>query len=242
MHGSKLPYRTWLLAIHAFVDHPKGVSALQSHRYLGVTRKTAWFLNHRIREGLDLEEVDMEGELECFVGPVEIDETYIGGKARNMHHAARQRNRQKHEYGKAIVVGLRDRKTRRVRVLVITRANRKRLHRFIYDRTFTDTQVYTDDAKAYKKLKRPHKAVNHSKWQFADGDCSTNGIESFWAIVKRGYKGTYHSWSHKHIQRYLNEFVSRHNMLHLGTRDQMKAVAKGMIGKRLLYRELTGQS
>ena len=93
----------------------------------------------------------------------------------------------------------------------------------------------------YWQRQREHHTVNHRRRQFADGDCYTNGIESFWATVKRSHKGTYHSWSHKHLQRYLDEFCGRQNMRHKNTLCQMRAVIRGMVGKRLLYRELTGR-
>ena len=240
MAGTKLGYRTWALAIHAFISHPKGVSSIQTCRDLKITQKTAWFLNHRIREAM-AEELE-DGDYELFEGPVEVDETYVGGKARNMHHEARKRNRERYEYGKAIVVGLRDRKTKKVRAMVVTKANRKQLQSFIKDRTYRSTTVYTDEAKAYKKgLEREHGVVNHSKWQFAVGDCYTNGIESLWATLKRMHKGTYHSMSHQHMQRYLDEVCGRHNMRRKDAIKQMREVVAGMVGKRLLYRELTGR-
>ena len=242
MAGSKLGYRTWVMAIWIFVTHPKGNSSIQLHRELGVSQKTAWHLAHRIREALSDEDVDEEDEFERFAGPIEVDETFVGGKARNMHFAAWRRNRELPDFGKAIVVGLRDRKTSRVRARVVTKANRKQLQRFVRDHTHRGTTVYSDEAKAYKKgLQREHHTVNHRRRQFADGDCYTNGIESFWATVKRSHKGTYHSWSHKHLQRYLDEFCSRQNMRHKDTLCQMRAVVRGMVGKRLLYRELTGR-
>ena len=241
MAHTKLGYQVWALAIHAFVAHPKGVSSIQTHRDFKITQKTAWFLNHRIRAAFEDDDyVDLE-DLERFEGPIEVDETYVGGRARNMHYSQRLRNRQLPNYGKAIVVGLRDRKTKRVRALIVTKANRKQLQRFIRERSYGATTVYTDDAKAYKKLDRKHRSVNHSRWQFADGDVYTNGIESFWATIKRSHKGTYHSWSHKHLQRYLDEFCGRHNTRGLDTLDQMREVVAGLIGKRLLYRELTGR-
>ena len=242
MSGTKLGYRTWALAIHAFVSAPKGVSSIQTCRDLGISQKTAWFLNHRIREAFSDEDCDEFDDYELFEGPVEVDETYVGGKARNMHVAARQRNREKPNFGKAIVVGLRDRKTKRVRAAVVTKANRKQLQRFIKDRTYRSTTVYTDEAKAYQKgLEREHGTVNHKRWQYAHGDCYTNGIESLWATLKRMHKGIYHSMSDKHLQRYLDEVCGRHNMRSKDAIRQMHEVVAGMVGKRLLYRELTGR-
>ena len=242
MAHTKLGYQVWALAIHAFVAHPKGVSSIQTHRDFKITQRTAWFLNHRIREALSGEDCDEIDDYELFEGPVEVDETYVGGRLRNMHHEERKRNRERYEYGYAIVVGLRDRKTKRVRAVMVTKRNRKQLQRFIKRRTYKRTTVYTDEAKAYKKgLGRKHGTVNHSRWQFADGKVYTNGIESLWALLKRSHKGTYHSWSHKHLQRYLDELCSRHNMRREDALKQMSEVVAGMVGKRLLYRELTGR-
>ena len=117
----------------------------------------------------------------------------------------------------------------------------KELTQFIQDRVKPGARVYTDDHTGYSSLWEMgyrHESVRHSVRQYVDGKVSTNGIESFWAMLKRGYYGTYHQWSEKHLQRYVNEFSGRHNLRKLDTIDQMKAMAKGMDGKRLRYRDL----
>ena len=113
------------------------------------------------------------------------------------------------------------------------------LHGFVVDRTETEAKVYTDEARAYKSLPRDREAVKHSVKEFVNGQAHTNGIESFWAMLKRGYHGTYHQMSEKHLDRYINEFSGCHNHRPLDTEDQLTALAKGMAGKRLSYRELT---
>ena len=113
------------------------------------------------------------------------------------------------------------------------------LHGFVVDRTETEAKVYTDEARAYKSLPRDREAVKHSVKEFVNGQAHPNGIESFWAMLKRGYHGTYHQMSEKHLDRYINEFSGCHNHRPLDTEDQLTALAKGMAGKRLSYRELT---
>ena len=141
--------------------------------------------------------------------------------------------------GKTAVAGVKDRKTNQVSAGVVARTDGPTLRTFVWERTSEGAQVYTDDASAYVGLPRPHQAVRHSVGRYVDGQAHTNGIESFWSMLKRGYHGTYHQMSQEHLQRYVNEFAGRHNIREQDTMDQMQAVVCGLVGKRLLYRDLT---
>ena len=114
------------------------------------------------------------------------------------------------------------------------------LQGFVIDRTDAAAMVYTDEARAYDGLPRLRQAVKHSAGEYVDGQAHTNGIESFWSMLKRGYQGTYHKLSVKHLDRYVNEFAGRHNQRPLDTIDQMSAMARGMDSKQLTYKELIG--
>ncbi|MCY4004334.1 MAG: IS1595 family transposase [Rhodospirillales bacterium] len=231
MHGSRLSLRTWALAIYLMNTSVKGVSSLKLRDYLGVTQKTAWFLAHRIRETFD----DAEGEK--FAGPVEVDETYVGGKFKTMHAKDRRRRRLEPKLGKSIVVGAKDRATNQVTARVVGIADANTLEAFIYEVTTDDAEVYTDEAKVYGRIFW-RQTVQHRRGQYVDGDVHINGIEGFWAMLKRAYKGTFHKMSEKHLQRYVTEFAGRHNARDCDTADQMAGLVAGMRGKRLRYEDL----
>ena len=196
MHGSKLGYRTWAFAIYLLTTGIKGVSSMKLHRDLGVTQKTAWFLAHRIRENFETISVP-------FPGPVEVDETYFGGKRKNMSNAKRREIRKtvggRGAVGKAAVAGAKDRATNQVRAEVVHATDRATLHPFVGASAAPGATVYTDDALAYRGMPFDHETVKHSVSQYVNGMAHTNGIESFWALLKRGYHGTYHHVSEKHL-------------------------------------------
>ena len=231
MEGSKLGYRVWAIAVYLVTTNLKGVSSMKLHRDLGVTQKTAWHLAHRIRKSLELPEAP-------FSGPVETDETYVGGKLKNMHAKKRREARQRPDYGKTIVAGARDRATGTVRGQKIEYADKETLHAFVGANAAPGAAIYTDEARAYQSLPN-HETVNHSRGEYVrDDGVSTNGLESFWSMLKRGYHGTYHHWSPKHTDRYVAEFTGRHNDRDADTIVQMEHIAAGMAGKRLMYRDL----
>ena len=138
------------------------------------------------------------------------------------------------------MVGAKDRKTNKVRAKVTKKTDAKTLQKFVADTAAKGATVYTDDAAAYKGMPFEHESVRHSVGEYVDGMAHTNGIESFWSMLKRAHKGVYHKMSAKHLQRYVNEFAGRHGIRERGTLDQMQSVVAGMVGKRLMYRELTG--
>lgn len=203
----------------------KGASSMKLHRDLGITQKSAWHLAHRIREAWT------DSDRALFAAPAEADETFVGGKEGNKHASKKLRSG-RGGVGKAVVAGVKDRSTNQVSAAVVPDQHCEALVPFVTDRTATQAMVYTDEHGAYKQLPRRHESVKHSVGEYVDRQAHTNGIESFWALLKRGYHGTYHQMSHKHLDRYVTEFAGRHNIRQLDTIDQMEHTARGIVGKR----------
>ena len=232
MAESKLGYQTWVIAIYLLNTGLKGQSSMKLHRDLGITQKSAWHLAHRIRkawaEGAGL-----------FAGPVEFDEAFFGGRRRNMSLSKRKGLEGRGPVDKAIVVGAKDRGTNTVVAQVIPNVESHILKTFVRTAAKPGATVYTDTAGGYLNLKGfEHEAVSHRTGEYVRGPAHTNGIESFWSLLKRGYIGTYHQMSRKHLKRYVDEFAGRNNQRDLDTMDQMATVVRGMAGKALPYAEL----
>ena len=169
-------------------------------------------------------------------GTVEVDETFIGGKEKNKHEDKRSHTRG--PSGKAVVVGMKDRETNKVIAKPVSERSKEEIHGLISENVSPEAKIYTDDHRSYLGLPYDHESINHSVGEYVREQAHTNGIESFWAMLKRGYDGTYHKMSEKHLGRYVTEFAGRHNVRELDTIDQMKFVAKGFIGKKLPYKKL----
>ena len=236
MHGSKLSLRTWAIAIYALTTNIKGISSMKLHRDLGVRQATAWHLLHRLREALD----DNAGLV--FDGPVEADETFIGGKAKNMHAHKRKQLTGRGGADKTPVVGVRDRATGKIAARVVPSTEAPNLVPFVEGHTKPTAHVYTDGHRAYQALSRRHDVVRHTVGEYVRGMAHTNGIESHWALLKRGFTGTYHQISAKHLHRYVAEFAGRHNVRSFDTHDMMSRTVQGMEGKRLPYADLVANA
>ncbi len=233
---SKIPLQKWAIAIYLHLTSLKSVSSMKLHRDLNVTQKTAWFMQHRIRQAWGQ---DSDAD---FDGPVEADETYFGGLRRNMSNAKRKELTGRGSVGKTAVTGLKDRETNQVRAKMVEHTDAITLQSHIVQHADPDATVYTDEATAYQGLPFDHKTVKHSVGEYVDGQAHTNGIESFWAMLKRAYKGTFHKISPKHLDRYIQEFAGKHNMRESGTLEQMRSTVAGLVGRNLLYRDLTADN
>ena len=237
MEGSKIGYQDWLIAMFLLSTGLKGVSSMKLHRDLDITQKSAWLLAHRLRDGLSQSYI---GRDTLFAGPVEVDESYFGGKRRNMSNAKRKEleGTGRGAVGKTAVVGAKDRATNRVSAKAVASTDADTLQGFVKENADPDATVYTDDASAYDSLPFDHDTVKHSFSAYVKGDVHTNGIESLWSMLKRAHKGTFHKFSPKHLDRYVQEFAGRHNVRDLDTIEQMQSLRSGMEGKRLKYKAL----
>ena len=232
---SKLPLRKWYMAVYLLATTSKGISSVQLAKHVGVTQKTGWFMDHRIRKAMK----QNKGQL---FGKVEADETFIGGLSKNMHKAKRlQAIKGTGGFGKTPVFGLKSR-TGEVRAKVVPSVGMADLHREIKSNVAQGATLYTDRWVAYRGLKAQfnHSTVDHMAKQYVVGDCHTNGIESFWALFKRGYHGIYHHMSRKHLQRYVDEFAYRLNR----RTESMQTIFSDVMQKisesgNLGYKELT---
>ena len=237
---SPLPLDKWLVAVWMVANCKNGVSSYEVARAVGVTQKSAWFMLHRIRLAMQSRSLVKLGGNGSHV---EVDETFIGGKARNMHAAKRER-RIKGTGGKdkTAVLGVLERKGN-VRALVIPNRRRKALQQEVRKHVAAGSALYTDALPSYNGLARDyaHRVIDHAR-KYVDGQVHTNGLENFWSLLKRGIKGTYVSVEPFHLFRYLDEQVFRHNfrnLAHDGLR--FEHAASHIFGKRLTFAEVTGK-
>ncbi len=236
MEDSPIGLDKWMTAMWQIVNCKNGISSYEIHRALGITQKTAWFLDHRIRLAL------MSGSFEKLTGHVEADETFIGGKARNMHLSKRQRRiTGTGGKDKTAVMGILERGGK-VRATVIPNRKKKALQAEVKKHVEAGAALYTDALLSYNGLAGDyaHQVVDHAV-QYVDGMIHTNGLENFWSLLKRGINGTYVSVEPFHLFRYLDEQAYRYNNRKLTDGERFSSAVKGIVGKRLTFDELTGK-
>ena len=222
----------WLTAMWLITNAKNGISSWEIHRALGVSQKTAWFMLHRIRLS---HQGKSGGKLS---GHVEVDETFIGGKARNMHAWKRKDN----PFEKAVVMGMLKRGGE-VRATVVDNREKETLQPIIQKNVRKGSKVYTDELLAYWGLdeKYGHQVINHAE-AYVDGMVHTNGLENFWSLLKRGLKGTYVAVEPFHLFRYIDEQAFRYNnRKDMNDFDRFDLAVSQIVGKRLTYAELTGK-
>lgn len=254
---SPISLQKWLPALWMLTSCKNGVSSWELHRSLGVSQKTAWFMLHRLR--LAVKSPDLGTKLGSNDGgEVEIDETFVGGKSQFMHKGRktaiqqmqtklRETDSQVPFAGKAVVQGILDREARQVRAKVVPDIKRETLQTEVLKQVKYGSRVYTDDLVAYDKLhwRYIHGVVKHVE-TYVNGRVHTNGLENFWALLKRGLKGTYVAVEPFHLERYVDEQVFRYNNRAtkdnpLNDSDRFLLALSQVSNKRLTYKELTGK-
>jgi len=232
---SKISLQKWFIAIYLLTTSKKGISSIALAEQVGVSQKTAWFMDMRIREALK----QNNGKL---FGTVEVDETYTGGKERNKHFSKRTKHTQgRSTKTKMAVMGMFQRGGE-IRTKVISDVKVSTVENNIIANVEKGSKVYTDDFLSYKNLSKhfEHGVVKHGKFEYVRGDIHSNSAESFWALFKRGYHGIYHTMSKKHLQRYVDEFAFRFNNRELEMQDLFSTVVQRVSNNgKMSYKILT---
>ena len=234
---SPLGLDKWLMATWMIANCKNGISSYEIHRAIKITQKSAWFMMHRIRKAMQT------GTFIKFVGEVEVDETFIGGKARNMHIAQRKRRiTGTGTKDKVAVMGILQRGGE-VRTVVVDDRRKKTLQAEVKEHVEAGAALYSDELKSYDGLEGEyaHKVINHAV-AYVDGKIHTNTLENFWSLLKRGLHGTYVSVEPFHLFRYLDEQAFRYNNRKpLDDAGRFSLVVSQIVGKRLTYADLTGK-
>lgn len=228
---SRLPLQVWLMAIYMMTTARKGIPSTQMARELGITQKSSWFLAQRIRETWS------GGTAPLGTNPVEVDESFFGGREKNKH-ADKKLRVGRGGAGKQAVFGMLERGANVV-AMPVSGTDSETLHGIIRETVKEGAIVFTDAHRSYLGLRGYyHESVRHHVGEYVREMAHTNGIESFWSLLKRGYYGIYHYMSVKHLHRYVNEFSFRHNTAELGTMEFVEETIERMIGRHLTYEEL----
>lgn len=230
MECSRLPLQTWLLAFYMMTTARKGISSVQLPKELGITQKSAWFLQQRIRETCNHRQNPL-------AGVVEVNEAYFGGKEHNKHDDKRGGGRG--PVGKQAVVGMKVRDGQ-VRATPVERTNMATLQSVVDEHVDLAATVYTDEFGGYNTIPQQRETVCHSAGEYVRGPVHTNGIEPFWALLKRAYIGTHHWWSTRHCFRYVAEYEHRQNTIGLSGEGAIGRLLQQSVGKRLTYAALIG--
>jgi transposase-like protein len=238
---SPLSLDKWLLAMWQVVNCKNGVSSYEIHRDIKVTQKTAWFMDHRIRVALGMATPDK------MTGHVEADETFIGGKARNMHKDKRaEKITGTGGKDKTMVMGIlergKDGKPSRLRTKVVENRRKKALQAEVRQHVQAGSAIYTDSLKSYEGMEEfKHEVVDHAV-ECVRGKVHTNGCENFWSLLKRSLGGTYVSVEPFHLFRYLDEQTFRFNNRRMTDGERFSIAVDGIVGKRLTFDQLTGKT
>lgn len=230
---SHIPLNKWLLGIYLLCSSKKGMSAHQLHRMLGITYKAAWFMCHRIRYAMQ-----QPAALEKMSGIVEIDETYVGGKRRKGEWKKGGFEGGPHSHMQPVVSLVQRDGT--VRSFHMRRVTEENVTEVIREHIDSNATVMTDESKVYDKLRHEfvrHGRVNHKKGEYSRGDTTTNTVEGFFSLLKRGIRGVYHHVGEGHLHRYLSEFDFRYNARKVSDADRTDLAIAGFEGKRLKYRD-----